>query len=71
MVDTLLKVQTATEDHVEVDNVEVVDMEVVDMDVVVLEMVGMKGAEEVDRIEGLTARASRQPLIRSWILKLL
>ena len=67
MVDTLFKVQTATEDHVEVDNVEAVDMEVVDMDVEVLEVlevVGMKVAEEVDRKEDSTARASRQPLIR-------
>lgn len=61
------EVQTATEDHVEVDNVEAVDMEVVDMDVEVLEVlevVGMKVAEEVDRKEDSTARASRQPLIR-------
>lgn len=59
--------ETATEDHVEVDNVEAVDMEVVDMDVEVLEVlevVGMKVAEEVDRKEDSTARASRQPLIR-------
>ena len=53
MVDTLFKVQTATEDHV-----------VVDTDVEVLVVVGMKVAEEVDRKEDLTARASRQPLIR-------
>jgi len=66
------EVQTATEDHVEVDNVEAVDMEVVDMDVVVLEVVGMKVDEEVDRKEFLTARASRQPLIRyTQITKLL
>ena len=64
MVDTLLKVQTATEDHVEVDNVEAVDMEAVDTDVEVVGVVGMKVAEEVDRKEDLTARASRQPLIR-------
>ena len=63
MVDTLFKVQTATEDHVVVDtDVEVVA--VVDTDVEVLVVVGMKVAEEVDRKEDLTARASRQPLIR-------
>ena len=61
MVDMLLKVQTATEDHVEVDNV---DMEVVDTDVEVLEVVGMKVAEGADRKEDLIARASRQPLIK-------
>jgi len=61
--------ETATEDHVEVDNV---DMEVVVMDVEVLEVVGMKVAEEVDRKEDSTARASRQPLIKlAQILKLL
>jgi len=55
------EVQTATEDHVEVDNV---DMEVVDTDVEVLEVVGMKVAEEADRKGDSIARASRQPVIK-------